>query len=184
MKQVLFLHSAGAQGPHQGSGQLAANLQSALGDEYNVVCPIMPNPEDPSYGPWREELQEQLEALKGEVLLIGHSLGGSVLLKYLSEHQPPNSISGLFLVASPFWGKDEDWQADEFDLREDFAVRLAYIPNIFFYHSRDDEVVPVQHLRLYAASVPHATVRELDRFGHAFIDRCHQLIDDISSLKT
>lgn len=182
MKNVLFLHSAGAQGFHQGSSDLVANLQIALGDECNLVCPNMPNPESPAYQSWKDKLQEQLEVLKGELLMIGHSLGGSVLLKYLSEHQSQNNISGLFLIAAPFWGIDEHWQADEFVLREDFASRLTHIPNIFFYHSQDDEVVPVQHLRLYATCVPHATVRALDRFGHAFKDHCHQLIDDINPL--
>lgn len=33
-RQVLFIHSAGAQGLHQGSSGLVANLQDALGDEH------------------------------------------------------------------------------------------------------------------------------------------------------
>ncbi len=84
-KQILFIHSAGAQGPHEGSGRLVAHLQKGLGPEYQVLYPIMPDPENPAYEPWKAQLEKELTALEGEAILVGHSLGGSVLLKYLSE---------------------------------------------------------------------------------------------------
>jgi hypothetical protein len=40
-KQILFIHSAGAQGPHEGSGDLVTFLQNALGPEYEVLYPQM-----------------------------------------------------------------------------------------------------------------------------------------------
>ncbi len=46
-KQILFIHSAGAQGRHQRSGDVAAYLQDALGAEYEVLYPKMPDPESP-----------------------------------------------------------------------------------------------------------------------------------------
>src|SRR5688572_28525634 len=156
-KQILFIHSAGVQGPHEGSGDLVAHLREALGAEYEVLYPIMPNPESPAYEPWKVQLEKELAALEGEVILIGHSLGGSVLLKYLSEEKYGKPIAGIFLIASPYWGGDEGGQVDEFALREDFAPKLPPIRQIFLYHSRDDEEVPFAHLALYAKTLPQAT---------------------------
>nr|WP_235788441.1 alpha/beta hydrolase [Salipaludibacillus sp. CUR1] len=45
----------------------------------------MPNPENPEYILWKKQLEKELDKLNGDVILVGHSLGGSVLLKYLSE---------------------------------------------------------------------------------------------------
>ena len=45
-KQVLFIHSAGIQDFHKGSSNLLAYLKDALGDEYNLLYPKMPNPEN------------------------------------------------------------------------------------------------------------------------------------------
>lgn len=183
MKQILFVHSAGTQGTHEGSGDLIANLKAVLGSEYNIIVPMMPEPERPTYQAWSMKLREELEALSGEVLLAGHSLGGSVLLKFLSEHTVSNRISGLFVLAAPFWGKDSDWLSDEFELPERFPLRLMQIPHLYFYHSRDDAVVPFQHMQLYAEYLPHAAFRELDHFGHFFRVPCRQLIDDILAIK-
>ncbi|XID91960.1 alpha/beta fold hydrolase [Paenibacillaceae bacterium WGS1546] len=178
MKQVLALHGAGTQGRHQGSGDLIENLRTALGTEYHFASPGMPRPEDPDYRSWRDKLLGELDMLRGDLLLVGHSLGGSVLLKVLSEHAVVPRVSGLFVVAAPYWGADEHWQAKEYELRGDFASRLANIP-IYLYHSRDDEVVPFEHLGRYAKAVPDATVRDLDRFGHAYREPCEPLLRDI-----
>lgn len=181
-KQILFIHSARAQGPHEGSDDLVAHLQDALGAEYEVLYPKMPDLENPEYEPWKKQLEKELAALDDEVILVGHSLGSSVLLKYLSEKKYKKPIAGIFLIASPYWGGDEDWQVDEYTLREDFASKLPRIRRIFLYHSRDDEIVPFAHLALYAQALPQATVRELDGYGHVFNKKFPELVDDIKSL--
>lgn len=178
MKQIVALHGAGKQGRHQGSGDLIDNLRAALGPEYRVASPAMPNPEAPRYRSWRDKLLGELDMLRGDALLVGHSLGGSVLLKVLSEHAVVPRVAGLFVVAAPYWGADEHWQAMEYELRGNFASRLANIP-IYLYHSRDDEVVPFEHLGRYAEAMPGATVRQLDRYGHSFREPCEPLIRDI-----
>ena len=176
-RQVLFVHSAGPQGDRQGSGYLVASLRKALGAGYDVRYPIMPDPDHPAYAPWRAQLEKELAALDDDALLVGHSLGGSVLLKALSERRHEKRIAGLFLLATPFWGR-EGWQA-EFALREGFAATLPAIPSKVLYHSRDDDEVPVAHLALYARALPQATVRELDGYGHLFMKECRDLIEDI-----
>ena len=140
----------------------------------------MPHPENPRYDAWKEQLDEVFAGLDGDLLLVGHSLGGSVLLKYLSEVPFTKPIVGLFLVAAAHWG-NKDWKIDEYVLREDFSSWLPPIPNIFLYHSRDDEWVPFEHMAYFSMKLPSAQVRELDCCGHEFNSGLPELVKDINN---
>jgi predicted alpha/beta hydrolase family esterase len=182
MKQkVLFVHSGGTQGPHEGSSDLVTYLRQMLGGGYEVLYPKMPDPDHPEYVLWKEHLEKRIAWLDDEVILVGHSLGGSVLLKYLSEENFHKSIAGLFLVAAPYWGK-RDWEVDEYVLQKDFYAKLPHIRRIFLYHSRNDEVVPFNHLASYADKLPNAVVREFDSRRHLFSTGLPELVDDIKDL--
>lgn len=180
-KKVLFMPSAGPQGHHEGSDYLLTYVLKTLGPEYNVLHPAMPDPENPSYEKWKQKLKKELDSTDDNVLLVGHSLGGSVLLKYLSETDYHKSIAGLFLVAVPYWGMP-DWEVDEYVLHEDFSSHLPPIEHIFLYHSNDDEVVPVEHLSRYAMELTTASVRQFDTGGHLFSKGLPDLIHDIKSV--
>lgn len=178
-KTVLFVHGAG-EGAYEEDGLLAASLQNALGSAYELRYPEMVNEESPEYADWKVQIASELAALDGEVILVGHSVGGSVLLKFLAEERVEKPIAGLFLIAAPFWGADEFWSWDEVQLPENVAEKLASIPRIFLYHSRDDEIVPFAHLALYAAKLPQATIREVDGRGHQFGNDLADVAEDIT----
>ena len=182
-KEVLFIHSAGPQGDHEGSSFLVSYLANKLGSTYSVQLPQMPDPENPHYKPWKKTLKKALLGSGDDVIVVGHSLGASVILKYLSEKSPKKPIAGLFLVGAVYWGK-KGWEVDEYWLRDDFSNNLHHIPNIFFYHSKDDEVVPVSHLWYFASAIPEAKIREFDHSGHLFGKGLPELIDDIKSIKS
>lgn len=179
-KQILFVHSAGPQGIHAGSGDLAAFLQKTLGTQYRVIHPNMPEPENPQYNRWKEQIEQELARIDGEIVLVGHSLGGSVLLKYLSEEKPPKSIAGVCIVAAPYWGT-KGWSSRDFALRKKLSA-LHHGPRMMLFHSRDDAVVPLSHLRQYAAVLPDAKVYELNGGGHLFHHGCYELADAIRKL--
>jgi uncharacterized protein len=177
-KYVLFIHGVG-EGAYEEDRLLAASLQNALGSAYKVRYPRMLNEASPEYADWKPQIASELAALDGEVTLVGHSIGGSVLIKYLSEQPLDKPIAGLFLLAAPYWGADEFWKWDEVQLPEDVAAKLASIPRIFLYHSRDDETVPFAHLGLYAARLPHAIIRELDERGHQLGSDLADVAEDV-----
>ena len=108
-------------------------------------------------------------------------MGGSILLKYLSEEEAAKPVAGLFLVAAPYWGF-EDWEVGEYALQEDFASQVLHGLTVFLYHSRDDETVPFAHLALYAEKLPRATVQEFDGRGHQFDDDLSEVARDIGRL--
>jgi predicted alpha/beta hydrolase family esterase len=182
-KHVLFIHGAG-EGAFEEDGLLVASLQKALGLAYDVYYPKMPEEYSATYADWKAPIERELASLDEEVILVGHSVGGSVLLKYLSEQQLDKPITSLFLLATPYWGADEFWKWDEAQLPQDLAAKLATIPRIFLYHSRDDEVVPFAHLTLYAAKLRQATIREFDGRGHQFGNNLAEVAEDISRAET
>ena len=178
--QVLFVHGGG-QGAYEEDKKLAASLRDVLGAAYDVRHPKMPDEDRPECEAWKGRIAKELAALDGEVILVGHSLGASILLKYLSEESLRKPVAGLFLIAPPYWGA-EDWEVDEYALQEDFASKLPEGLPVFFYHSRDDEWVPFAHLALYAERLPRATIREFDGRRHQFDDDLSEVARDIERL--
>lgn len=176
-KQVLFIHGAG-EGAHAADKLLADNLQKELGAAYQVHCPQMPDENAPAYPAWSEQIDNKLAALSGEVVVVGHSFGGSVVLKYLSEATVQKALAGIFLVATPYWGA-EGWEVDEYVLPAELAARLSPAWPIFLYHSRTDEIVPFSHMAHYAENLPQATAREFDGLDHQFDNDLSAVAADI-----
>ncbi|KQW42466.1 MULTISPECIES: alpha/beta hydrolase [unclassified Roseateles] len=177
-KHVLFIQGGG-EGAHAADAPLAASLRQALGDGYEVHYPRMHGEDDPSLEPWKAQIAAELSPLRGAVTLVGHSLGGSMLLRYLAEQTPPVPIAALFLLAAPAWD-GEQWVFDELVLPPDLGDQLAAVGRITIYHCRDDETVPFAHLALHAARLPRATTRPLARGGHQFDNDLSAVATDIS----
>ena len=182
-KPVLFIHGAG-EGAFEEDALLVASLRNALNPAYDVRYPKMPEEDSATYADWKAPIERELATLDDEVTLVGHSVGGSVLVKYLSEGQLDKPVSSLFLLAAPYWGADEFWRWDEARLPDDVAAKLASVPRIFLYSSRDDGTVPFAHLALYAAKLPWATVREFDGRGHQFGNDLAEVAEDIRRAET
>lgn len=176
-RHILFIQGAGNKDKPLGSGKLIAYLQKQLGSDYKVLAPDMPDPEHPRFLAWRDQIEQERGKLDADALLIGHSLGGSMLLKFLVEGTDPRPIAGLFLVSVPYWGK-QDWEL-EYTVPEDFASHLPSIRHLFLYHSRADQEVPFSSLRRYQDKLPQATVRVLDGKDHSFTEGLPQLAQDI-----
>lgn len=183
MPDVLFIQGAG-EGAYEEDKKLAASLQQSLGSEYNVRYPVMPDEDNAPYDQWTKRIETELATMAEPIILAGHSVGASVLIKYISETTPEKQIGGLFLMAGPFWGGD-GWHYDGYEtleLPEESASKVPQDAAIFLYHSRDDETVPFDHLALYAQVLPQATVREIDRGGHQLNNDLSEVANDIRSL--
>jgi predicted alpha/beta hydrolase family esterase len=174
---VLFIQGGGA-GAHDEDAALAASLRQELGAGYDVHFPRMPDEGEPAVGPWKRKISEELSRLKGPIVLVAHSVGGSILLRYLAEESVDGPIVGLFLLAVPSWDENR-WNFDDLKLPVNLADRLASIPRIFLYHCRDDEGVPFAHLALHRGRLPTATIREVARGGHQFGNDLAEVARDI-----
>lgn len=175
---ILFIQGAGV-GAYVEDRLLVSSLQEELRGAYNVRYPRMPQEDDPAYLAWKAQIDAELAALGAGAVLVAHSAGGPTLLRYLSEATLPGPIAGLFLIAPPYVGAG-GWEVDGWDVgeivrRERFASQVTEAAPVFFYHSRDDEVVPFDHLALFRARLPQATFRILE-------DRGHQLGNDLTEV--
>jgi uncharacterized protein len=183
MKHVLFIQGAGT-GAYQADKELAESLQKKLGAKYKVHFPAMRDEDDAQYDEWRQQIKNELTKLSGSVALVGHSVGASILAKYLSETEVRQEIAGIFFIANPFWGGDgwqyEGWE--ELALPEKLAATFPKDTPVFLYHCRDDETVPFDHLDLYAQLLPDATVRAFDTGGHQFEGQMSVVAQDINNL--
>lgn len=179
-KQVLFIQGAG-EGAYEEDGELVKSLSDVLGSKYNVLYPKMPEEEDQSYEAWKAQISKELAKIDDEVILVGHSVGSSMLLKYLSEENVENAMAGIFFIAAPYWGTG-GWQMDEFTLDEGYASEILKGLPVFFYHSHDDDIVPFAHLALHAEKFPQATIREFDGRGHQLNNDLSEVAADIKGL--
>ena len=181
--QVLFIQGAG-QGAYDEDQKLASSLRQALGPEYEVRYPAMPDEANAPCALWKHHIEAALASMQGPIILVGHSVGGSVIAKWMSERGIEKPIAGVFLIATPFWGGD-GWRYEgyqELELANAFALTLPTGTCIFLYHCRDDETVPFSHLALYARVLPQAVVRDLDEGGHQLNDDLSLVAEDVKGL--
>jgi hypothetical protein len=179
-KQVLFIQGGG-KGAYEEDEKLADSLRNELGAEYKVFYPQMPNEDNPEDQPWMNQISKALDSLDDNAILVGHSAGGAVLLKYVLKKNISKHIAGIFLISIPYWGP-EDEEDEEYTLQEGFASQFPIGVPIFLYHSRDDEWVPFAHLAWFAERIPQATVREFDGRGHQFNNDLSEVAADIKNL--
>jgi hypothetical protein len=94
----------------------------------------MPGEASPNDQSWKGKISAELSRLDGKVVLVGHSLGGAFLLKYLS----PRRKLGNELMDCSYSQLRHGMRINGYDdlkLPGDLAEKLAPIPRIFFYHS-------------------------------------------------
>ena len=179
-KHLIFFHGGGSEEDYEADAKLVASLKSKLGSGYSVHYPLLPNNGTPDLGR-RKQISHEISASEDNVILVGHSLGASMLLACLSEIKIMKKIAGIFLLAPPFWNRNEDW-AQAFKLQPDFAKKLDQKTPLFFYHCLDDEEVPIGHLTIYKQHLPWASFREISVGGHQFNNDITMVVNDIKSI--
>lgn len=156
-------------------------LQKNLGEEFDVYNPSMPNKDNAKYAEWKIWFEKIVLLMDDEVILVGHSLGGIFLAKYLSEETFPKHIRGTFLVAAPFNTPTEHPLAD-FVLPSDLEGLRKQGGKIFVYHSTDDVVVPYSNAESYRLALPDATFRTFTDRGHFNQERFVEIEEGIRSV--
>lgn len=168
--KVLFVQGAG-EGAYEEDVPLADFVRGVAGD---VAYPRIDGLERIDWSSARKELAAALAGLEDGGRVVAHSLGAAAVLKLLSEGAETPRIAALFLIATPYKGKDGEWGGDDFALDTDFADRLPDCGDIRLYHSADDEFVPLDHVHRYGTKLPQAKVTVLDGYGHQFSSKPFQ----------
>jgi predicted alpha/beta hydrolase family esterase len=169
----------------KGQGDWKSRLPQALGDEYEVIYPSMPNKENARYPEWKLWFERFIPFMEDGVVLIGHSLGGIFLARYLSEEDLPKKIAGTFLVAAPFEmrGKGETQRVvSEFVLPPSLEKFQKQGGKVFLYHSKDDPIVDIAEVEKYRQALPDAAVRIFEDRKHQNQQEFPEIVEDIKNL--
>lgn len=172
---VMFVQGAG-EGVHDGwDNRLVDSLRRELGAGYDLHYPRMPGEADPQYARWKAALAEELARLAQGAMLVGHSVGGTILINALAEAPPKRRLRGIFLIAAPFVGAG-GWPAGDITPRgKALGAALPKDVPVHLYHGAKDDTVPLSHLDLYAAAIRQA-------IPHRLSGRNHQLNDDLAEV--
>jgi len=156
-------------------------ITSDLGDNYDVFLPSMPNSNNAQYNEWKIWFEKVMAAMPQKLILVGHSMGGIFLAKYLSENTINNEITALLLVAAPYTSTPEENLAS-FELGNNFSSLNSASENIVLYHSQDDEVVPIADLYEYQQQLPNAEAVTFNDRGHFLQEHFPELVEKIKHL--
>jgi predicted alpha/beta hydrolase family esterase len=181
-KQVLFIQGGGEGAHDKWDNRMVESLERELGPDYAVRYPRMPREADPKYAAWKAALERQFDRLDDGAILIGHSIGGTMLIRTVADEPPTLAVAGIFLIATPFVG-DGGWQSEDIEPLSDLAARLSRQTPIFLYHGSKDETAPFAHVHLYAQTIPQAVLRRLSGRDHQLNNDLAEVAADIRRLK-
>lgn len=159
-------------------------LREALVETHEVYYPSMPNGRNAKYQEWKIWFERYHAFLRDGVILIGHSLGGYFLAKYLSENTMPMNVRALYLLAAPF--ENDDFGGED---GGDFAFDPTHLQNlaeqvgsVHVLHSQDDPFVPFTHAEKYKAALPEAELITFTDKNHFLLEEFPEFIAHLRAL--
>jgi pimeloyl-ACP methyl ester carboxylesterase len=170
-QQVLFIQGGGAGTHDDWDNELVDSLSRELGDGYQVRYPRMPDEDDPHHATWSPAIRREIAGLDDGAVVVGHSVGATILVQALAEQPPTRVLAAIVLIAAPFVGEG-GWPSDEFEPPKDLGARLPQGVPVHVFHGLQDETAPPSHADLYGVVIPQARV-------HRLPGRDHQLNDDL-----
>ena len=173
---VLFIQGGGEGTHDEWDTKLVDSLQRELGDEYEIRYPRMPAEDDPSYEAWGPAISEAMATLEDGAIVVGHSVGGTLMIHTLTERPPNASLAAIVLIAAPFVGAG-GWPGEEFELSGNLGALLPANVPVHVFHGLEDDEVPPAHTDLYVRAIPQAQL-------HRLPGRDHQLGNDLSDVAT
>lgn len=173
-RQILFIQGGGAGAHDAWDIKLVESLRQALGDAYEVRYPRMPDEDDPDETAWSTAIRGELAALEDGAVVVGHSVGATLLVNVLAGQPPGVPPAAIVLIAAPFVGEG-GWPGGGFELPKNLGTLLPRRVPVHVFHGLEDETVPPSHADLYAGVIPQALV-------HRLPGRDHQLNDDLSEV--
>lgn len=137
-KKILVLHGWNSNS-REGWFPLVKNEFEPLG--YNVIIPDLPGNYFPEYEGWLKAIDDSKPDENS--VLIGHSLGGVAILKYLERVEVP--VKQVVLAATPIECMHFD-QISHF-FKEDFNWKKIRenADKINLIYETDDPLVPLEH---------------------------------------
>src|SRR5207245_6251377 len=99
-RQLLFVQGGGAGAHDDWDDKLVESLRRELGSKFEIRYPRMPNEDDPAYAAWKATLEKELATLDDDAILVGHSLGGTILINALAQSRSERHVGASFFIAA------------------------------------------------------------------------------------
>jgi predicted alpha/beta hydrolase family esterase len=145
----------------------------------------MPCRDNARYEEWIITFENYIPKLSDQVILIGLSLGGTFLAKYLSENQFPKEIVSAYLIGTPY---DDDLIGEElaggFNIDSDLSLLEENCNKLTLMFSEDDDVVPVRHADKFRRTLSEPEIITYEsKDGHFQVKELPELIEKIGEDK-
>ena len=173
-RQILFIQGGGVDAHDEWDDKLVDSLRREVGGGPEIRYPRMPDEAHPSLGRWSAMIHRELADLDDGAVVVGHSVGATILIQVLAEQLPERRLEAIILIAAPFVGEG-GWPSGELELTGDLGSRLPPAARVHVFHGLQDETVPPSHADLYAAAIPQAQI-------HRLPGRDHQLNNNLSEV--
>jgi predicted alpha/beta hydrolase family esterase len=160
-------------------------LNKELGKKFQIIRPRFPLSENAKYSDWKIFFERFIPLLRDNIILVGNSLGGIFLAKYLSENKFPQKILATYLICAPF---DDTCFTEDlvggFKLKSDLSLIEKNSRNLTLFFSKDDDSVPVEHAEKYRTKLKNAKIIIYkSKNGHFRVPKFPELVKMIKELK-
>lgn len=159
-------------------------FDSKLGKQFDIIRPRMPLQDNAKYEDWKIYFERHFPYFQDDIILIGISLGGIFLVKYLSENKFPKKIKGTFMICPPFDNTlgDEDLVGG-FKLKKDLSLIEQNSKKTYLMFSKDDPTVHISHAEKYRKALKNAEIIIYEsKNGHFKISEFPEIVKIIKSL--
>ena len=134
-------------------------LKKNLSKNFEIIKPRMPLQDNAKYEDWKIHFERHFPQLRNNIILIGESLGGIFLAKYLSENNFPKKILSTYLICPPYDNTlPEEDLVGGFKLKSDLSLLEKNSKSLYLMFSKDDDDVPVSHAEKFRKKLKNANI--------------------------
>jgi len=134
-------------------------INKELDKQFQIIKPRFPLQDNAKYEDWKIWFERYIPHLSNNSILIGGSLGGIFLAKYLSENKFPKKLLSVYMVCPPF---DNTVQGEDlvggFKLKSDLSLIEKNCNDVTLMFSADDDCVPVSHAEKYRNKLKNSKI--------------------------
>lgn len=194
-KQIVFIHGGDAfrdteklyemlrsrsNNPFEEKKFWRDSLIESLSDTFDCAAIKMPNPNWADYEAWKIWFEKAVPYFKDGIIIVGNSLGGGFLLRYLSENELPVTIAQAHFTAPVVLDDIEDCEGFSIDMSTWKGFKNT-IGQVHLWHSSDDPYVPIAHSEAVLDAYPEATLHRFTDRGHFFMKEFPELLEVIKN---
>lgn len=157
-------------------------LEKTLSKKFFIIKLKMPCKENAKYIDWKIHFDRYKKYIDKNTILIGISLGGIFLAKYLSENKIKKVLS-TYLICPPYDNSlsNEDLVGG-FKLGKDLSLLEKNTKNLYLMFSKDDPIVHVSHAYKYQKKLSKKAniIIYKSKNGHFRIQKFKEIVDLIN----